>query len=129
MLRLNTEFLISFGDVLRSFNFQLPQYKRFIIVSDTKVAYDLGGSLSVGQCPLSLRFHHDIKVSLFQYQDLNVRLISQIDIVICLIYNISAISWQHQEQCHSDIAAISDGPTRYSYDTELNKKCKVIKVN
>ena len=129
MLRLNIEFLISFGDVLRNFNFQLPQYKRGIIVSDTKVAYDPGGSRSVGQRPLSRRLHDDIKVWLLQYQDLNVRLISKIDIVIWLIYNILAISWQHQEWRHSDIAAISDGPPGYSYGTELNKKCKVIQVN
>ena len=34
--------------VVGSFNFQLPQYKRGIIVVDTEVVYDTGGSLCLG---------------------------------------------------------------------------------
>ena len=42
--------------------FQLPRYKRAIIVADTEVAYDLGGFLSAGWCPLSQWYYDDIKV-------------------------------------------------------------------
>ena len=42
--------------------FQLPQYKRDIIVADAEEVYDPGGFLSAGECQLSRRCHDDIKV-------------------------------------------------------------------
>ena len=44
-----------------SFNFQLPQYKRGIIVVDTEVVHVHGGFFSTGWRPLSWRCHGDIK--------------------------------------------------------------------
>ena len=39
-------FFVAVTEKKLTFNFQLPQYKRGIIVADTKVAYDRGGFLS-----------------------------------------------------------------------------------
>ena len=69
--------------------------KRGIIVADIEVVYDPGRFISAGQRTLSRRCHDDIKVWLVQSQDSDVRLISQIDIVMCFIYNISAMPWQY----------------------------------
>ena len=55
----------------------------------------------------------DIKVWLVQSQDLNVRLISQIDIVMCFICNISAMSCRYRGWCHSSIVTISECPLGY----------------
>ena len=48
----------------------------------------------------SVRYHCDVKTTLkvwlVQSQDPDVRLISQIDIVMCFIYNISAMSWWYR---------------------------------
>ena len=63
-------------------------------MADTEEVYDAGGFLFavfLSKRQLSRRCHDDIKVSFVQYQDLDVRLISQIDIVMCFFYNISAI--------------------------------------
>ena len=69
-----------------SFNFQLPQYKRGIIVADTEVIHDPGGFPSD-----SVRCRDDVmttlKVWMVQYRDSDIRLISQFD-----ISNIMAIS-------------------------------------
>ena len=90
--------------------FQLPRYKRAIIVADTEVVYDLGGFLSAGWCPLSQWYYDDIKVWLVQSQDPDVSLISQIDIVMCFIYNMLVMSWRYQGWCHSNIVTISECP-------------------
>ena len=62
----------------------------------------------------SVRYHDDVmttlKVWLVQYRDPDVRLISQIDSVMCFIYNISAMSWRYWGWCHSDIVTISECP-------------------
>ena len=64
-------------------------------MADTEEVYDPGGFLSAGffsARPLLRQCHDDIKVGFVQSLDLDVRLISQIDIVMCFIYNISAMS-------------------------------------
>ena len=65
----------------------------------------------------SVRYRDDVmttlKVWLVQYRDPDVRLISQIDIVMCFIYNISARSWRYRRRCHSDIVTISECPLRF----------------
>ena len=64
-------------------------------MADTGEVYNPGGLISaefLSQRPLSRRCHDGIKVSLVQSQDLDVRLISQIDIVMCFIYNVTAMS-------------------------------------
>ena len=62
----------------------------------------------------SVHYHDDVKtilkVWLVRSQDPDVRLISQIDIVMCFIYNISAMSWRYQRWCHSNIVTISECP-------------------
>ena len=60
-------------------------------MADPEVVYNPGGFLFAGQRPLSRRYHDDIKVWLVQSQDPNVCLISQIDITMCFIYNLSAM--------------------------------------
>ena len=62
------KFLVAAAEkkVKGSFNFQLAQYKRGIIVTDVEVVYDPGGFLSAGQRPSSRRCHDDIKVRLIQ---------------------------------------------------------------
>ena len=86
---------------------------RDIIVAETEKVYDSGGFISaafLSERPLSWRCHDDIKVWLVQSQDPDVRLISQIDIVMCFIYNISAMSYQYRGWCHSNIVTISECP-------------------
>ena len=72
---------------------------RDIIVAETEKVYDSGGFISaafLSERPLSWRCHDDIKVWLVQSQDPDVRLISQIDIVMC--------SFTIYQQCHTNIA-------------------------
>ena len=57
--------------------------------------YDPGAFLSAGQRSVSQRCHDDIKVLLVQSQDPDVSLISQMDIFMYFIYNISAMSWRY----------------------------------
>ena len=67
-------------------------------MADIVEVYDPGGFFSAGflsQRPLSRRCHDHIKVWLVQSQDLDVRLILQIDIVI--------VSFLIHRQCHTDI--------------------------
>ena len=77
------------------FSFQLLQCKCGIIVADTEVVYDSGGFLLD-----SIWYHGDdkikIQVWLVPSQDPDARLILQIDILMCFIYNIS-------EQCYGVI--------------------------
>ena len=54
-----------------------------------------------------------MKVWLVQCRDPDVRLISQIDIVMCFIYNISAMSWQYRGR--SDIVTISECPLGFNH--------------
>ena len=61
-------------------------------MAGTEEVYDLGGFLS--ERSLSRQYHDNIKVLLVQSQNLDVRLISQIDIVMCFIYNVSAMSYR-----------------------------------
>ena len=60
----------------------------------------------------STRYHDDVKTTLkvwlVQFQDPDVRLISQIDIVMCFIYNILTMSWRYRWWCFSSIVAISE---------------------
>ena len=77
---------------------------------DTEVVYDLGGFLSAGYCPLSQWNYDDIKVWLVQSQDHDVSLISQIDIVMCFIYNMFVMSSRYRGWCHSNIVTISECP-------------------
>ena len=60
----------------------------------------------------SARHHDDVKTTLkvwlVQFQDPDVRLISQIDIVMCFIYNILTMSWRYRWWCFSSIVAISE---------------------
>ena len=62
----------------------------------------------------SVHYHDDVKTTLkvwlVQSQDPDVRLISQIDIVMCFIYNISAMSWGYRGWYHSNIVTISECP-------------------
>ena len=62
----------------------------------------------------SVHYHDDVKtilkVWLVRSQDPDVRLISQIDIVMCFIYNISAMSYRYRGWCHSNIVTISECP-------------------
>ena len=64
----------------------------------------------------SVRYHDDVKTTttskvwLVQSQDPDVRLILQIDIVMCLIYNISAMPWRYRRWCHSNFVKISECP-------------------
>ena len=64
----------------------------------------------------SVRYHDDVKTTttskvwLVQSQDPDVRLILQIDIVMCLIYNISAMPWRYQRWYHSNFVKISECP-------------------
>ena len=76
-------------------------------MTDTKVAYDPGGFLSAGK-PLLFRRLICYRDWLVQSQDPNVRLISQIDIVMCFIYNMSALWWQCRGRCHSNTVTISN---------------------
>ena len=68
-----------------------------IIVADAEVVYNPGGFFQLD----SVRYCGDVKttlkVLLFQSQDPDVRLISQIDTAMCFIYNISAMSWRYCE--------------------------------
>ena len=62
----------------------------------------------------SVRYHDDVKMTskvwLVQSQDPDVRLlISQIDIVRCFIYNISAMSWRYRRH-HPNFVTISECP-------------------
>ena len=75
--------------------FQLPQYKRDI-AADTELVFSPGG-FHYAVYALSRRCNGDIKVWLVRSQDPDVRLISKIDIVMCFIYNISAVSWRYRE--------------------------------
>ena len=76
-------------------------------MADTKVAYNPGGFLSAGK-PLLFRRLICYRDWLVQSQDPNVRLISQTDIVMCFIYNMSALWWQCRGRCHSDTVTISN---------------------
>ena len=93
-----------------SFNFQLPKYKHGVIVVIPKWYTILEDLFLLG----SVRYCEDVtttlKVWLIQYQDPDIRLISHFDIVMCFIYNISAVSWQYRGRCHSDIVTISECP-------------------
>ena len=93
-----------------NFNFQFPQYKRAITVAGTEVVHDPQGLLSA----IHVRYRHDAmatsKVWLVQYRDPDVRQISQIEIVMYFICNISAMPWQYRGRCHSDIVGISECP-------------------
>ena len=68
---------------------------------------------------ISVRYHDDVKTTskvwLVQSQDPDVRLISQIDIAMCFIYNISAMSWRYRGWCHSNIITISECPLGWLY--------------
>ena len=95
--------------------FQMPQYKRGIIAADAivcnpAVVCDTGRFLFTIYRPLSRRCHDSIKVWLVQSPDEDVRLISQVDIVMCFIYNISAMSWLYQGWYHFSIVTISACP-------------------
>ena len=62
-------------------------------MADTEEVYGPGAFLSAGflsERPLSRRCHDNIR--LVQSQDFDVRLISQIDTVMCFIYNTLAMS-------------------------------------
>ena len=65
-------------------------------MADTEVIYDPGGFFLLD----SVRYQDDaktiLKVRLVQSQDPDVKLISQIDIVTCFIYNISAMSRRYR---------------------------------
>ena len=68
-------------------------------MADTEEVYYTGGFLSaqfLSERPLSQRCHDNIKVLLVQSQDFDVRLISQIDIVMYFIYNILAMSYRYR---------------------------------
>ena len=60
----------------------------------------------------SARYHDDVKTALkvwlVQFQDPDVRLISQIDIIMCFIYNILTMSWRYRWWCFSSIVTISE---------------------
>ena len=81
-----------------------------IIVANAEMVYDPGGFFLLD----SVRYYGDVKTTLkvwlFQSQDPDVRLISQIDTVMCFIYNISAMSWRYCEWFHSNIVTISEFP-------------------
>ena len=76
-------------------------------MADTEVVYDPGGFLLD-----SVRYHGDVKttlkVSLVQSQDPDTRLISQIDIVMCFIYNISAMSWRRKSSVDYGIPPVNE---------------------
>ena len=75
---------------------------------------------------LSRRCHDDIKVWLVQSQDLDVRLVSQIDIVMRFIYNISAMLFRYRGWCHSNIVTISECPLRVYI---VSSTCHATKTN
>ena len=93
------------------FNFQLPQCKRGIIVADNEKWYTIREDFfllnSVCYCDNVMTI---LKIWLVKYRNPDVRLISQIDIVMCFFYNISAISWRYRGRCHSDIITILECP-------------------
>ena len=72
----------------------------------------------------SVRYDDDVKTTskvwLVQSQDPNIRLISQIYIVMCFIYNISAMSWRYRGWCHSNIVTISECPLGWLYPTTFH---------
>ena len=67
----------------------------------------------------SVRYHGDVKATLkvwlVQSQEPDVKLISQIDIVMRFIYNIIAMSWRYRGWCHSNIVTISECPLGYHW--------------
>ena len=70
------------------------------------VAYDPGGFLSLDSICYRDNVKTTLKVWLVQCQDPDVKLILQNDIVMCFIYNTSAMSWRY----HSNIGIISEFP-------------------
>ena len=82
-----------------------------------------------------------LKVWLVQSQDLDVRMIPQIDIVMCFTYSISAMSWRYRGRCHSSIGTILEcplGTVLWSFqwfacvstkDDSLNELCSAKKLD
>ena len=81
----------------------------------------------------SVRYLDDVmmtsKVWLVQYWNPDVRLLSEIDIAMCFIYNISATSWRYWGRCHSDIVTISECPLGYFHSQSFDMKCLLLSWN